>query len=80
MSLPIATPSLLAEIQSVKVLIEKWEQKVAQGVPGFDVPMMGNTPAGERLDVWLTELIGELRLISGKTHNLSEILAGTILD
>ena len=78
--LPVSTHAMLAELESVKTLIDKWVEKVSMGVPGVDVPITGNSPVGDRLDLWLTELIGELRLVSGKTLNLSEILAGTILD
>ena len=78
--LPIATPVILAELESLKALLAKWEEKVGNGVPGVDLPMTGNSAPADRLDVWLTEFVGELRLISGKTHNLAEILAGTALD
>lgn len=78
--LPLSTETLAQELETVKAVVDKWVQKVAEGVPGVDVPMSGNAPSGDRLDLWLTELIGELRLISGKTLNLADVLAGTILE
>lgn len=78
--LPVSTPALLAELTTLKDLIDKWVDKVAEGVPGVDTPMTGMAASGDRLDLWLNELIGEMRLASGKAHNISEILASTILD
>jgi hypothetical protein len=78
--LPVSTPVLLAELTTLKDLIDKWVDKVSDGVPGVDTPMTGMAPAGDRLDTWLNELIGEMRLVSGKAHNISEILASTVLD
>jgi hypothetical protein len=78
--LPLATPTILAELESVKDLVEKWVEKVSEGVPGVDTPMTGMAASGDRLDLWLNELIGELRLVSGKSHNLAEILASTLLE
>jgi len=78
--LPLATNTILAELESLKYLVEKWAEKVAEGVPGVDTPMSGMAASGDRLDLWLNELIGELRLVSGKSHNLAEILASTLLE
>jgi hypothetical protein len=71
---------MLQELETVQALVTKWIEKVSRGVPGVDVPMTGNTSVGDRLDVWLTELIGELRLVSGKALNLSEVLSSTVLE
>lgn len=78
--LPLSTPTILAELESVKSLIEKWVDKVADGVPGVDTPMSGMAASGDRLDLWLNELIGELRLVSAKSNNIAEILATTLLE
>ena len=78
--LPLSTPVILTELETMKVVLEKWIEKVQAGVPGVDVPMSGMTAPGDRIDVWLNELIGELRLVSGKSHNISEILASAILE
>lgn len=78
--LPISTAVLHSELEALEALLAKWKERVANGVPGADVPLTGSTPAGERLDVWLTEFVGELRLASGKAHALAEIMAGTAID
>jgi hypothetical protein len=78
--LPVSTPVILTELESMTTVLEKWIEKVRNGVPGVDVPLSGMSAPGDRLDVWLNELIGELRLVSGKAHNISEILASAILD
>lgn len=78
--LPLATPTILAELETLKALVDKWVDKVSEGVPVVDVPMSGMAASGDRLDLWLNELIGELRLVSGKSHNLAEILASTLLE
>jgi hypothetical protein len=72
--LPLSQQALLTELESAKTLLDKWIEKVEAGIPGVDVPMTGNMPAGERLDVWLVELMGELQLVSGKTANIAQIL------
>lgn len=78
--LPVSTETLIRELESIKDLAAKWVEKAATGVPGVDTPISGNAGEDERLDVWMVELIGELRLISGKTHNLAEVLAGVMLE
>jgi hypothetical protein len=72
---PISQQILLEEIESAKLILDKWAEKVAAGIPGVDVPMSGNMPAGERLDLWLLEMMGELQLVSGKTANIVSILS-----
>lgn len=72
--LPISSPALLQELTTARDLLDKWVEKVQAGIPGVDVPMTGNSPAGDRLDVWLFELMGELQLVSGKTANIVSIL------
>jgi hypothetical protein len=61
-------------------VVDKWVEKVEAGIPGVDVPIEGNTPPEERLDRWLQELIGELRLVSGKTENAAQVLASVLLE
>ena len=76
--LPVSTAVMLQEMETLKTIVDKWTEKVAQGVPGVDVPMTGNT--GERLELWLTELVGELRFVSGKAANLADVLSHTLLE
>lgn len=78
--LPISSQVLLAELQSVKAVIDKWVEKTSTGIPGVDIPVEGNTPPEERLDRWLSEIVGELRLVSGKTENVAQVLASTLLE
>ena len=78
--LAVSADVLHAELVSVKNIIDKWVEKVGSGVPGVDIPIEGNTPPEERLDIWLAELIGEIRLVSGKTENIAQVLASTLID
>lgn len=78
--LPISREILHAELVSVKQIVDKWIDRIEEGIPGVDIPMEGNTPAEERLDIWLSELIGEIRLVSGKTENVAQVLASALLD
>lgn len=78
--LPIAQETLLREMDTIKAVVDKWHEKVAEGIPGVSYPISGNTPMGERLDQWLIELIGEMQFISGKTANLASILAEISID
>jgi hypothetical protein len=73
--LPLSQQALLNEIESAKAILDKWADKVAEGIPGVDVPMSGNSPAAERLDVWLLEMMGELQLVAGKTANIVSVLS-----
>lgn len=72
--IPIASQTLLDEMSSIKVIVDKWVEKVAAGVPGTDTIPSG-MDSGQRLDVWITELVGELRLVSGKTENIAQIIS-----
>jgi len=78
--LPVGSQTLIRELESIKAVVDKWCEKAAEGVPGVDFPISGNTPPAGRLDVWVTELVGELQLISGKSANLASVLAETALD
>jgi hypothetical protein len=78
--LAVSADVLHAELVSVKNIIDKWVEKTGAGIPGVDLPVEGNTPPEERLDTWLAELIGEVRLVSGKTENIAQVLASTLLD
>ena len=75
--LPVSTPVMLQELETLKDIVDKWKERLeTQGVPGIDSPISGNSPAyASRLDHWLLELVGELRMVSGKAHNLAEVLA-----
>jgi len=73
--LSISSDVLSAELVSLKAIIDKWAEKTSEGVPGVDFPIEGNTPPEERLDVWLNELIGELRLVSGRAEVVAQVLA-----
>lgn len=72
--LSISQEMLLVELESSKDILDKWIEKVAAGIPGVDVPLSGNTPDEDRLDVWLVEMMGELQLVSGKTANIVSVL------
>ena len=72
--LPLSQNVLLAELESARVVLDKWITKVSEGIPGIDTPVSGMSAPGERLDVWLLELIGEVQLVSGKTANLATVL------
>lgn len=77
--LPVSTPVMLQELETLKDIVDKWKERLeTQGVPGIDTPLTGNSPQyAHRLDLWLQELVGELRMVSGKAHNLAEVLATT---
>ena len=72
--IPIASETLLAEMTSIKAIVDKWVEKVSAGVPGEDSVPTGMVPE-QSLDVWITELVGELRLLSGKTENIAQVIS-----
>jgi hypothetical protein len=72
--IPLASQTLLDELQSIKVIVDKWCEKVAEGVPGEDMAPTG-MDTGQRVDVWVTELIGELRLTAGKIDNVATVIS-----
>ncbi len=72
--IPIASQTLLDELQSIKALVDKWCEKVSEGVPGEDMAPTG-MGTSQQIDVWVTELIGELRLVAGKTENIAQVIS-----
>jgi hypothetical protein len=72
--IPIASDTLLVELESIQTIVNKWVNRVASGIPGQDTLPTG-TDAGISLDVWVTELVGELRLLSGKTENIALVIS-----
>lgn len=78
--LPISKEVLATEIRSLKAIVDKWDEKVTKGIPGVDYPLEGNAPPEERLERWLAELIGEFRLVSGKTENVAQVLSSLLME
>lgn len=70
--LPVSPPVILQELASVKDVIAKWVEAIAQGVPFVDKP-----GTEEELERYMRELCGELLLVAGKCSTLAEVLYGT---
>jgi hypothetical protein len=74
----ISRDVLLKELETAREYLDKWITKVNEGIPGIDIPAAGD--AEEHIDVFVRELCGELRIISGKCDNLAEVVIDTILQ
>jgi hypothetical protein len=69
--LPVSPALLLQELVTARGVLEKWEKLVADGVPGVDVPA-----TEDALEEFVTEMCGELLVVSGKCQTLAEVLYG----
>jgi hypothetical protein len=69
--IPISPDILKKELETGREYITAWiEQLDKQGVPAID------TPAGdEAYYVWLTNFVGEMRLLSNKFSGLAEVMS-----
>ena len=69
--LPVGPELIVAELESAKKILDKWIEKLGEGLPVIDKP-------GEdhQLDEVVHELCGELRIVAGKCGNLAEVLLG----
>lgn len=71
--LAVSSPVILSELESLKVIAEKWIEKIQTGIPGVDLPA-----PDDRLELFLRELCGELLLCAGKCESLSTVLSGEV--
>jgi|WetSurMetagenome_2_1015567.scaffolds.fasta_scaffold08238_3 hypothetical protein len=71
-TMPVSPDLVHEELESIIKIVSKWRDAVNTGVPGVDIP---GADAEEALDNFLRELVGELLLAAGKTHNLALVLA-----
>lgn len=72
--LPVSRDLLLTELTSARDYLVKWISIIEEGIPGVDIPVSsGNSE--DRLDEFIRELCGELRVISGKCDTLAEVVA-----
>lgn len=67
--LAISSRVLLTEVQTAKAILTKWEESIQTGVPAVDLPA-----PPDRLEDWLREFCGEVRVVAGKMDVLAEIL------
>lgn len=72
MKLPISPPVLLQELDAAKVILVKWLEAVAGGIPMIDLPA-----DEDALAEFLRELCGELLLVAGKCETLAQVLYGS---
>ena len=70
--LPISREVLLKELETARDYLNKWLQKVNEGIPGIDIPASGS--AEDHLEEFVRELCGELRIVSGKCDTLSDVV------
>lgn len=71
--LPISKEVLLKELETAREYLDKWHQRVQDGIPGLDIPATGT--AEEHIEEFMRELYGELRVVSGKCDTLSDVLS-----
>jgi len=67
--LPVSPDVIHSELEAAQAIISKWREAVSQGIPGVD------TPAGdEAFTRFLTEMCGELLLVSAKCQALASVV------
>lgn len=74
----ISRDVLLKELETAREYVDKWINKVNEGIPGIDIPASGDSDS--HIEEFVRELCGELRIVSGKCDNLAEVLIDTILQ
>ncbi len=68
--IPISKEVLEEELNLAIRVVTKWKNKLAQGIPGQDLP--GNEDA---LDEFTRELVAEFLLISGKFETMANVIS-----
>lgn len=68
--LPISKLVLIEELTLAQRILNKWQQKLADGIPGVELPA-----AEEEREFFLQEFCGELMLLAGKFERVAEIMA-----
>lgn len=69
--LAISPDQLHTELEAIEALVIKWRKAVSDGIPGIDRP----TPDDVALVRFITELTGELLLVSSRCEALSTIIS-----
>lgn len=69
--LNVSPDTVLAELESAKVLLEKWLARFDGQLPVVDQP-----GSEEELEKVLREFCGEMRVVAGKVGNLSDVMLG----
>lgn len=69
----ISSEVLLKELEAGRDYLDKWVQKVREGVPGIDLAPSGDSD--ENFEKFMREMYAELRVVSGKCDTLAEITA-----
>lgn len=73
MKLPLSTPLLLAELQSIEAIIRKHREIIeGEGVPAVDQP-----GSEAQVEEFIGELSGELLFVAGKCENIARVLVGS---
>jgi vacuolar-type H+-ATPase subunit E/Vma4 len=68
--LNLSSKVLRVELETAKDILQKWLTQLEEGLPVIDVPA-----DADHLEQMLREIVGELRVVSGKCDTLAEILA-----
>jgi len=67
--LPVSPEVIHNELETAVAVLQKWQKKMDE-VPGVTIP--ATDP--QALNLFLVQLIGELRVVAGKCDTLSETL------
>jgi hypothetical protein len=68
----ISSNLILTEIDSAQAILARWRERVAEGIPGLDLPASTEEAAA----VFFDELSSELFVSAGKIENLAHALRG----
>jgi vacuolar-type H+-ATPase subunit E/Vma4 len=69
--LPVTSEVIRSELEATKEILEKWLEKVNDGIPGMDVPAEDLS-----IEIWVRQFCGELNLIAGRCETLAGVLLG----
>jgi hypothetical protein len=68
--IPISKEVLGEEFGSALRILTKWQHKLAQGIPGQDVP--GDEVSA---DSYTREFVAEMLIVAGKLENMANIVS-----
>ena len=70
MPMRIQPDTLRSEVDQVMEILKKWSDRLAEGIPGDELP----SPSPENADIFQFQLRGELHLCAERLSALVEVL------
>ena len=69
--LNVSPTIILEELEGIASINKKWIERIKEGIPTLTFQAKD-----EDFELYMKQLIGELRILAGKADNLADVLAG----